>query len=106
MTLKETGLVLCNIGTGAGSQDRNLLLNFLNIIFTGFEIDLGEVKGQLGTIGRIERAYVFNGNNLAVGLVNCFVHSSKTAACKRDRVSQMQNPCQGEHLLPSSSITW
>jgi hypothetical protein len=51
MTLKETGLVLCNIGTGAGSQDRNLLLNFLNIIFTGFEIDLGEVKGQLGTIG-------------------------------------------------------
>ena len=29
------------------------------------------------------KAYVFNGNNLAIGLVNGLVNNSETTACKR-----------------------
>jgi hypothetical protein len=40
MPLQEASFVLCNEGTGASGQDGNLLLDLLDIIFTGLEVDL------------------------------------------------------------------
>jgi hypothetical protein len=94
VALEEAGFVLCNIGASAGSQNRNLLLDLLNIILAGLEIDLEirqlwserwastiEIRNEKIQIGR--KAYVFDGNDLAVGLVNGLVNNTKTAACKR-----------------------
>lgn len=90
MPLKETGLVLCNVGASAGSQNRNFLLDFLNIVLAGLEIDLKRGSTKSNERREIEtrrsnimKAYVFNGNNLAVSPVNGFVNHSETTTCKR-----------------------
>ncbi len=56
MPLQETSFVLCNKRTGASGQDGNLLLDFLNIILAGLEIDLWEKQRLIegGTIGEFD----------------------------------------------------
>lgn len=59
MSLEETCFVLCNKRTGAGSQNRNLLLDFLDIIFARLEIDLPENKrSQLGVCRTLRFAWL------------------------------------------------
>ncbi len=40
---QEAGLVLCDIAAGAGAEHRDLLLDFLDVVFARFEVDLPAV---------------------------------------------------------------
>lgn len=55
MSSKKTSLVLRDEWTGAGGKNRDLLLDFLNIIFAGLEIDLERPKVVKRTIGQRKR---------------------------------------------------
>lgn len=48
--LEEACFVLCNKRAGAGGQDRNLLLNLLDIILAGLEIDLRNKRMSIEVI--------------------------------------------------------
>lgn len=88
MPLQETGLVLCNKRTGASGQDRNLLLNLLDIILTGLEIDLkgvdkGQSRGPQSATPGCSGAYMFDSDNLAGMFINGLVNGAKAATCEQ-----------------------
>ena len=47
MPSQEARFVLCDKGAGTGTQDRNLLLDLLDIILAGVEIDLEETHSVI-----------------------------------------------------------
>jgi hypothetical protein len=117
MPLQETGLVLCNKRTGASGQDRNLLLNLLDIILTGLEIDLkgvdkGQSRGPQSATPGCSGAYMFDSDNLAGMFINGLVNGAKAATCEQEmRIQSALSICRvfgvrNSDSLPNSSITW
>ena len=87
MSSQKTLLILCYELRCAGRKDGDFLLNFLDVVFAGFEVDLVAVStttsdGEEGWLEGRRIAYMFNRNNLARLPLNCFVDHAETATLR------------------------
>ena len=90
MTPQKGFFVLGHELGGAGGENGDFLLDFLDVIFTGFEVDLAAISttssdGEEGWVGQGAGGggtYMFNGNNLSRLSFDSFVDYAETATLR------------------------
>lgn len=87
MSPQKTLLILCYELRCAGGENGDFLLDFLDVVFAGFEVDLVAVsttssRGGEGWLEGRRVAYMFNRNNLARLPLNRFVDHAETATLR------------------------
>lgn len=90
MPFEKRALVLGYVGASASAEHSNFGLNVLNIIVTGFKINLARMKRLVKgapvarenscLVGRIEsKAHMLDSHSLSSDLVDSLVHDAKTS---------------------------
>jgi len=112
MAAQEARFILCNVGARARRQDRNLLLDLLDIIIARFEIDLREThpvsidicRGRLKTTHHTCLIATISPVVLSIALYTV----PKLPPVKRFNQHDQcfSNIPQPANSLPSSSIIW
>jgi hypothetical protein len=90
VSAQEAGLVLRDIAAGACAEHRDLLLDFLDIVFARLEIDLGgnaESARVQSLNGMQSCTYVLDCDRLPRRLVDALVHDAEAAACAEGQLA-------------------
>ena len=112
VSAQKARLVLGDIAAGACAEHRDLLLDFLDVVFARFEIDLfcGAKSAPVLNSKVMESCtYVLDGDRLPRRLINALVHDAETAACANGQLDDFLVFIGFAHRCdsrPSSSSTW
>jgi hypothetical protein len=96
--MQETLSILCDERAGAGTKDRDLLLNLCNVIVAILEVNLCRVSMEQTQSPHIP--YMLDGNNFSCCLFDSLVDDSKTTTYVERSVWRLGVFCERLRLTP------